>query len=80
MFFLLLYYFSDYSVFQIIPQNSIKWGIRLGIIELLMLKRGGKVFMLHNKCSRNIGTGILILQKSVLESQKPGLIEIYTSL
>lgn len=68
MFFLLLCYFSVYSGFQIILQNSIKWGIMLGIIGLLILKRGGKVFMLPNKCSRNIGTSILILQKSVLES------------
>lgn len=36
-------YFSDYSDFQIVPQNSIKLGIKFGIAELLIPKRRKKV-------------------------------------
>lgn len=42
-FFLLPLYFSDYSGFQIIPQNLIKLAIKLGFAELLTPKRERKI-------------------------------------
>lgn len=40
-------YFSDYSDSQIIPQNSIELGIKLGIVELLTSNRRRKVSLCY---------------------------------